>query len=150
MAGFRPRFPQVQDALGQAIADALALLPDKVGCSVGYPRGGAAERQVWVDGEVNARHPFHTSGGAVRGEEGRIPVRILVTLTAEDMSEPRDVAVTLAGVVEDVLEDDRTLGALVESAFVIATSATEAILDETTRQYDLTLTVEYKTELALT
>jgi len=143
MAGFRPLFADVQNRLGGDIAAALLALPGEVACSVGYPAGGIADRQVWLSGEVHVQHPLHTSGFALRGEQATLLVHILVTMTSDTMTEPRDEAIDLAGVIEDVLAEDRTLGGLVDSVFVAAADGEEGIPEERTRQYGLTLQIAY-------
>jgi hypothetical protein len=149
MAGFRPLFPQIQDYLAAALSAALAALPAEVACDLGYPAGGVADRHVWVAGAVEAAHPFYTSGFGQRGEDATLRVHIVVTMTSDAAAEPRDEAVALAGVVEDVLAKDRTLGGLVDSAAVAGTNGEEAIPEERTRQYGITLQVAYSASAGL-
>ena len=149
MPGFRPLFAQVQDYLAEAISAELAALPDEVASSLGYPAGGFQDRQVWVSGAVEAAQPYHLSGFGQRAEEGEVRVQILVTMTSDSMAEPRDEAIALAGVVEDVLAEDRTLGGLVDSASVAGTTGEEGIPEERTRQYGITLRVAYSGSVAL-
>jgi hypothetical protein len=148
MAGFRPLFAQVQDYLAAAVSAELAALPDEVACDLGYPAGGIQDRHVWVAGALEAAHPFHLSGFAQRGEDALVQVHILVTMTSDAMAEPRDEALALAGVVEDVLAEDRTLGGLVDSAAVVGTNGEEAIPEERTRQYGITLRIAYSAGVA--
>ena len=148
MAGFDFLFPLVCDEFGDELEAALSLLPEEVACSVGYPVGGVQDKHVWVSGTVPATHPFYTSGFETRGEKGRLSVHIVVTKFTEDMVEVRDEAVALARVVEDTLAVDRTLGGLVDQAFVVASDGQEAIPSERQRQYGITLTVEYEGSVA--
>ena len=143
MTGFRPLLPAVQDAVCAAVSAELLALPGEVACSLGYPAGGLQDRQVWVSGQADVTHPYHTSGGDARGEEGQVAVHILVTMTSDVMSEPRDEALALAGVLEDALAVDRTLGGLVDSVFVGAMHVEEGIPEERTRQYGVTLRLAY-------
>jgi len=138
--GFRFAFPDVQDALAAAIALKMA---DGVPVSVGYPRGGVQEEHVWIDGSVDVDMPRHLTGYASRDEECRLSVRILVSLTAEDMVDARDAAVELAHRVEDAMAADRTLGGLVTNLRTVGAVGEEAIPEERTRQYGITLTVGF-------
>ncbi len=144
MGGFGFIFPTLADELASRLSAALSLLPEEVPCSLGYPAGGVRDEHVWVSGAVSAEHPFYATGLQTRGEKGRLRVHLIVTRSADEMSEPRDRVLELAALVEDVLAEDRTMDGLVDGVFVVASEGQEAIPDKGRRQYGLTLTLEYE------
>lgn len=143
MAGLPYLHARVQDALGARLKDAL-----DVACSVGYPAGGLRDRHVWVSGTSSATYHMHASGFGARAESGRVSVHVAVTMTSEEMTQPRDAALLLAGTVEAVLAEDRTLGGIVDRAWVAASEGQEAISEARRRQYGMTVHIEYEGSVA--
>ena len=136
---FRVLLPDVQDALDAAIAAAAAGVPR----SVGYPAGGPAAEQIWVGGEFEADTSRALSGAGQRGEVAVLEVRVVVTRTTDRYAEVRDRALAIAASVEGALLADPTLGGLVERLEVLTVKGAEAVPDERTRQYGVTLSVRY-------
>jgi len=139
----------VQDALGAVIADQLLLAGESVALSIGYPSGGLAAEQIWIDAQFDASFPRYVSGGYQRDEEAEIEVRLSVRLTDDAMSGPRDRALALAGIVEDAVSIDPTLGGVVVAAKVTSALGGEAIPDESSRLYGIRMRVAYTLTQAL-
>jgi len=140
MSGFRTLAPAVQAALLAAIA---AAAPDTTSVSLGYPPGGLAAEQVWVEGDFEFDVSLETSGWTQRQEDGTTEVRIAVTQTCDSFLGPQSRALELAAVVEDCLAADRTLGGVVDRCAVSKGKGQEAIPEEHTHQFGIILTVTW-------
>jgi hypothetical protein len=141
--GFRTLTPAVQGALYGALAGAA---DGDVQVSLGYPAGGLAAEQIWVPVDFDSTIAWATTGWTQREEDGEVEVRIAVLLGTDDPLAPQARALVLAGLVEDALAADRTLGGLVDRAEVSALKGQEAIPDEHQRQYGVTVTVAWAGE----
>lgn len=140
MSGYRMLAPAVQAALLEAIA---AAAPDSTSVSLGYPPGGLAAEQVWVEGDFDFDVSLETTGWTQREEDGTTEVRIAVTQTTDTFLDPQGRALELAGVVEDCLAADRTLGGVVDRCAVSKGKGQEAIPEEHTHQFGITLTITW-------
>lgn len=138
---YRTLAGNVQEYLGSAIA---AELPAGVSSSVGYPAGGPEAEHVWIEGGFAALLPRRISGGAARDEEATITVRCVATVSGGEFGPARNRALEFAGAVEDVLVSDPTLGGLVAEAHVAEIDGQDAIPDESSRQYGVTLRIAYR------
>lgn len=137
---FRNLAAAIQDHLATTIA---AELPADVPCSAGYPAGGVTAEAVWIAGDLSATYPGAISGGAQRDEAGTVTVRVLVKMTGADYGPARDRALELAGAVEDAISGDPTLGGIVAEAHVSSATGQEAVPDERSREYGVSLVVSY-------
>lgn len=139
--GFRTLTPQVQAALYAALV--AAAVEAQTNVSLGYPAGGLAAEQVWVVGDFDSAIAWATTGWTQREEDGTAEVRVSVTQGTSDFLEPQARALELAGLVEDALAADRTLGGVVDRCEVSQIKGQEAIPDEHQRAYGVVVTVAW-------
>ena len=142
MGGFAVMAPEVQDALAEVIAEEIA--GTGVPSCVGYPAGGPAEEQVWMEGGFELAFVRRTSGGTSRTEVAALTVKVLITRTADEVAELRDRALVLVAHIEDAVRDHETLTGLVERLWVESTKANEGVLEDGRRQFGATVTVRYE------
>lgn len=141
---FRPVAPTLQDWLLERL---ITDLPT-VACSLGYPAGGLADEQVWVAGEFDADLLRVVSGYGGRDEEGSLEVRISVIQTGNEYTPVRDRALEIAGVLEDILVEDPTMGGLCSVAQVAHAKASEAHPEDRKVQCGLSITITYLATVA--
>ena len=137
---------EVEDALAVILAEEIA--ETGVPSCVGYPSGGPAEEQVWVEGGFDLVFMRRTSGGRSRAETARLGVKVLITRAADEVAELRDRALVLVGHIEDAVRDHETLDGLVERLWVESTKASEGVLEDGRRQFGATVTVAYEVNVA--
>lgn len=147
--GFLLKAAAVQDALDAAIAAELVASGETTPHSVGYPAGGVQAEHIWIAGKFDADLPRYVSGGLQRDEATEIEVRILVRMTTEDMSDPRDRAFLLSGIVENAVSTDPSLAGAVDEAHVAGGRGEEGIPEEHAREYGIAMRVAYQTTAVL-
>ena len=143
MTGFRTIVPAVQAALTAAIS---AAAPSDTVVSLGYPPGGLAAKAIWVSADFDMDVAWATTGWKAREEDATVEVRIAVSKAAGTVLDPQADALALAGVVEDALAADRTLGGVVDRAEVTHSKGQEAIPEEHKHEFGITLTVSWAGE----
>ena len=136
---FRPVAPAVQAALKSGLA-AETTVP----CSIGYPVGGVASKQVWFTGEWQERVVRAVSGWGGRDVVGEIEARVMVTETSEVWTAVEADALTIAAAIEDLIVADPTLSGAVANCWVTLTKSVEAHPEERTIQCGLSLTIAYE------
>jgi len=130
--GFRSFAPEAQQRLRDAIAERL---PGGVRCDIGYPAGGLDADHVYIGAAFDVRVNLELSGGRVRGEEVDITARCIATRHTDDLADPQEAALELAGCVEDAVQATPTLAGLCDFAYVSGIETGENFQSESERQY---------------
>mgnify|MGYP006273408095 CR=1 FL=1 len=124
-----------QDALLQALQAQTWDEPIKP--VLGTPARMEAD-QVWVSGEVDQwSAQYRTSGLGTKDEVFTLRVHCLATRLGGGYTELRDRLAALGANVEDVLQDDFTLGGTVMLATIASQQVEEAMLDDGRRRQGL-------------